>query len=348
MQNFEQSITPREQDVWSEKVLPRRQEVEAEHPGWLNWWFRFTMPKTPTAHASLEKREAYRRARLVSWMLLLLVAFSAPSIVVSLLHPSTFALVLFGSIAFFVGLTLILNRLGLLAVAGCIIVGLYTVGMAISYLALPHGVDISNVIGYDMLLIGLLLAVAFFPPWSVFPIALFNSAFIYLDYSYERHTPQVDQFIAQHGFSIGIERSIGLQIIAAIVLYLWSSSANRALRRADRAEVIARLQHDLAEKDRDAALQKERLDYSIQTIVEVLTHYSNGDSNARIPLTQDNTLWHIGGAINNLLGRVQRLRTLEAEVEKARQLQHYARQLERDNAALRANQANPSSGPLSR
>jgi HAMP domain-containing protein len=66
----------------------------------------------------------------------------------------------------------------------------------------------------------------------------------------------------------------------------------------------------------EVAMQKQQLDASIRSIVEVHTRVANGDFDARVPLTQDNVLWQISGSLNNLLARVQRLRQDATKVQK--------------------------------
>ncbi len=97
-----------------------------------------------------------------------------------------------------------------------------------------------------------------------------------------------------------------------VVLFLWVSNATRAIKRADRAEVIASLQHNLANFEHAEVEQKRRLEWSIGRVVETLTQWNNGNIGVRIPLTQENVLWQVAGSINNLLNRVQRSRQ-EAE-----------------------------------
>ena len=84
----------------------------------------------------------------------------------------------------------------------------------------------------------------------------------------------------------------------------------------------ARLERDLSEQDKRVAQEKERLDYSIQQIVNTLTLVANGNYDARIP-TNDTTLWAIVGPVNNLLNRNQRLRLMEMEYARTQEVLSY-------------------------
>jgi methyl-accepting chemotaxis protein len=122
--------------------------------------------------------------------------------------------------------------------------------------------------------------------------------------------------VLQIDFAGIITPIILIQMIVSVVAYIWVRGTVQALKRADRAEEIARLEYDLAHQAEEAASQKQRLEASIQKIVEVHTRVANGDFGARVPLTQDNVLWQISGALNNLLSRVQRLQHDAAELQR--------------------------------
>jgi hypothetical protein len=72
-----------------------------------------------------------------------------------------------------------------------------------------------------------------------------------------------------------------------------------AIHRADRAEEIAALEHQIA-------AQKQQLEYGMQQILQTHVRAANGDLSARAPLAQDNMLWQIAQSLNNLLTRLQR------------------------------------------
>jgi len=121
------------------------------------------------------------------------------------------------------------------------------------------------------------------------------------------HTKELDA-VLNVAFAGIVTPIILSQMIVSVVAYLWVTGAVRAIMRADRAEEIARLEHDLALKAEMAAQQKEQLEASIQKVVDTHTRVANGDFSARVPLTRDNILWQISGSLNNLLSRLQRLR----------------------------------------
>ncbi len=277
-------------------------------PNLFNRWLQFTLPPTPDSNSSLKAQERYRRSRNVSIMMLVLVIGLIASLIPALISHATFGTIILSVILFFVLIVIGLNKIGQITLAGFLFVGIFCVGFAVSYSFLRSGLTISQVIGYDMLIVSVLLAPMFFPAWSVFVVALFNIVFIYINFNFAHYDTSLQQLVNSRGSSIGIERTLLLQVMTAILTYIMVESMQRALSRANRAEELARLQQTIVEQQQEAADQKVQLEASINHIVDTLTHYANGHLQARVPLTQDNVLWHIAGSINNLLGRVQRLK----------------------------------------
>lgn len=107
-----------------------------------------------------------------------------------------------------------------------------------------------------------------------------------------------------------------IQGLVAVVAYAWVQSSMRALKRADRAEQIARLEHDLTVQAEKDARQKQVLEASIWQIVQTQIRVAKRDYSARVPLNQDNVLWQVSGSLNNLLARLQRLHQLELQYDR--------------------------------
>ncbi len=298
----------------------------------FDWWYRLSTPAKPDESASFKQRETYRRTLLASIILFLLLALLLLALFVSIVAINVPNILVATCVIALLFMAIALNRAGMLIIEGVIIVGLWTVGEFLTFLA-QSTLDISNVMQYDLLTVGILLAVVYFPSWSAFVIGVLNCVLIWLSIVYLKPTPALAQLIHHDGLSRLLTRPLSLMVVIMIVTYLWSRSGYQALQRADRAETIAKLRHDLADRDLAMMLQKTRVDHSIQSISDVLSAYSNGNATARIPMTSNNVLWNISGPINNLLGRAQRTRQAEAELEQMRSI---FRRLEHENAAMRA------------
>ena len=297
---------------WSYKYLGSQEKAAKQNP--LEWWYRLTAPAVPSISANLEQREIARRGRLTSTILLfvalIIIALAMP---VAVFQNHLLIPVFLGLIGL-VATALLFNRSGKITIAGIFVVIGVDAGLATSLLTTPGGLHANSVPLYDLMVQAELVAVSLLPPQSVFIVALINSIFIWASLTYQPHTPDLNALLAFAGPEV-LARPIVLEVIVAVVTYLWVRSAMQAIARADRAEVIASLEHAIAEQEHTVAQQKRQLDSSIQQIVDTHMRVANGDFSARVPLTGDNVLWQIAGSLNNLLSRLQRLRHFEQEIQ---------------------------------
>jgi hypothetical protein len=280
------------------------------------------------ASASLKQREAHRRGRLIATILLMqlcviaIIAVPVGLFVNPLLLPNLLvtAVVLLIAVA--------CNRRGRVVLAGILAVGVLELSLGLNIIfSSTAGLTVFALPLFDLLVLGELLAVSLLPEWTVVLAALFNICFIGGAFLLLPKTAAFAEILGSSQAIDALARPIAIQIMVAVVTYLWVRGAKRALERADRATTIAALQHQLAEQNRTAAEQKRLLEQSIQLIVETHTRVANGDWSARVPLTQDNVLWQVAGLLNNVLSRVQRLQQAEVENERTRQATAYLIQL---------------------
>jgi flagellar biosynthesis chaperone FliJ len=225
-----------------------------------------------------------------------------------------------------VTVALLFNRRGKSNVTGFIVslglnLGLFTV-IRLS----PGGLGASSLGLFDLLVFSELFVASLLPVNWVFFAAIVNIAFIVLDLATQQRTASFAAIMATDAYPI-IVRPIALHVVVTVVLWLWVRSATQAIERADRAEVIATLEHAIAQQEHADAQLKRQLEMSIQQIVETHQRVANGDFNARVPLNNGNVLWQIAGALNNLLSRFQSLRQSEIELQRLRPQLQQARQV---------------------
>jgi hypothetical protein len=287
------------------------------------WWYRLASPPRPDALASFRAKERFRRGRTGSQIipalyLLLLVSFPAGS---AGTNPLLTTILIGGLIVLTVATAL--NRFGMVNAAGLLILATFTAYPTVDIATTPGGLSLLTLPLFGLLVLPVLCAVSFLPEWWAFISAAINILFtVYILAIYPN---QINSLVTAE-FATFLSSSLaGLitpiilsQIIVAVVAYLWVHSTVRALKRADRAEEIAKLEHDLALQAENAAQQKQQLESSIQKIVDTHTRVANGEFSARVPLTEDNVLWQISGALNNLLSRMQRLSQDSAELQRAK------------------------------
>ncbi len=279
--------------------------------GPLSWWYRLAAPPEAGANASQAQQDIVRRGRLASILLLFMLIVTGafiPSALASinrLLIPLVLSVVLICCIAIF------FNRRGRVTTAGVLALSVLSLAIMLNLLTAPQGILSANgLLTYDLLVMPELVAVSLLPAPSVFLVALLNSIFIYGDITLQPHAADLEHILQASTYTVLI-RPIALQFVVALVTYLWVHSAIRAIRRADRAEEVARLQRSIAE-------QKQELEFGIQQVQQTLVQAANGDFTVRTPLAQDNVLWQVATSLNTLLARLQRLNYSEQELQHIR------------------------------
>src|SRR5260370_1710705 len=140
-----------------------------------------------------------------------------------------------------------------------------------------------------------LLAVSLLPIRSVFLAFICSIIGIVGTLLYMPHTAVLDKDLHDRLLII-VARPVGTLFLVAGVAFILSSMMTNAIKRAGQAEMIAKLEHEMAE-------QKRGLEEGIQQILQTHVEISNGDLQARAPLSQNSMLWQIANALNNLLVR---------------------------------------------
>ena len=302
--------------------------TERRNVGAFQWWYRLVSPPEPDDTASFRERERFRRGRtgsqiLPALYLLLLISLHAGFLGTNF---SVIMSIVVGLLALILATGL--NRMGSVNMAGFIVVLTFIAYPIVNIATTPGGMSMMTLPVFGLMILPLLCAVSFLAPWWVFIVAVINIAFTVVALGLTNFLPQTAELsaILSVGFTSIITPIILSQIIVSVVAYLWVYSTTQALVRADHAEELAKLEHDMALQADAAAQQQQRLEASIQQIVETHKRIANGDYNARIPLTQDNVLWQISGSLNNLLARVQGWRQDSAELRQVKVMLQQARE----------------------
>src|SRR5712692_8895255 len=265
----------------------------------LQWWDRVNLLPDLSKSAPLAMRESPRRKQLVSTILLVVAGFQFVNLPGALVdaHPFALGTIVLGLLI--CGVAMLFNRGGKAIVSSILLIVVIDLGCGLMLLTSPMGLDVANLPVFDVLIVSELIAVSLLPAVSVFPIALGNILFILGDIALQPHTSALNQLLASGMAYDVIVQPIGLQIIVAVVTYLWVRSALRAIARADRAEEVAELQQRDAERT-------HQLESGIQQLLQTQVRAANGDLMARANLGQDNVLWQVGVSLNMLLTRLQK------------------------------------------
>jgi hypothetical protein len=288
----------------------------------LQRWYRIASPPEPPASASFEQRERFRRGRTGSQVALTVLIVCISAFPAAFRGTNLFLAVILtvGLLAIFAAIAL--NRMGYVTQAGILVAAAITASPATDILTTPGGLSPAVLPVFSILVLPLMCVVSLLPAWWVFVFAIGNSLFTLYAMTLMPHSAELNALLKVSFVSI-VTPIILSQLIVSVVAYLWVTGAVHALRRADRAEEIAKLEHALAVNAEITAQQKEQLETSIQKIVETHTRVANGDLDARVPLTKDNVLWQVSSTLNNFLSRLQRsrqeLQVVRAELAQSRE-----------------------------
>ncbi|HZR41769.1 MAG TPA: hypothetical protein VFB12_16735, partial [Ktedonobacteraceae bacterium] len=259
----------------------------------LRWWYRLASPREPEGSVTIAEAKRFRRGRTGSQLILalyVLLIIAVPAGLVGTTNTNLIPIVIGSACALFVAT--VLNRTGQINIAGSLVVLTFVAFPIANIVTIPDGLSILVLPLYGLLVLPLLCAVSFLPAWWVFVVALGNCLFTWLSLMYLPRTEELQALLTINfvGTLTGI---ILVQLLISVVAYVWVQHSTRELERANRAEEIARLEHDLSLQAEAVARQKRQLEASIQHIIETLMRVANGDSSARVPLTQGNVLWQV-------------------------------------------------------
>jgi hypothetical protein len=291
---------------------------------WL-WWYRLTAPAEPKSDSTYQEIELFRRGRTGSQIILALYFLLIISIPARFVGTNEYLLTIVAGAAAALLIATILNRMGKITTAGIIVVLTFLAFPVVNIVTTPGGLSMLVLPLFGLLVLPLLCAVSFLPPGWIFAIALVNILFTLLSLTYLPRTAELSAVLAIAYAGI-VTPIIFSQILVSVVAFVWVRGTTQALQRADRAEELVRLEHDLSLQAEESAHQKQRLEESIHKIVETHMRVANGDFEARVPVGEENVLWQISGPLNNLLARTQRWRQDSNELYHTKLALQHARE----------------------
>lgn len=291
---------------------------EPEQSQAFQWWYTLTTPSSGASKGSFVTREAERRARSLSSVAAFFLC------VLLLFLPACFFMGnvviladVFAMVGTFIGL--IVNRLGKTRAAGiCIVLGA-EIALATAII-LKGPLNPADIQLYDLYALIILLVASLMPPGSIFLFAAAHSAFIILELFIHPDTPALAQDLQlQAQLLPAIVRPVGLQLLGSTVAYIWVRGAARAIERANRAEMVATLEHTIAEERAEGDRERRELEESIQQLIQAQMAATRGQLGGQIPYPPAKMLWPLVGAMNLLWSRLQRTQQIEREYQRLQQ-----------------------------
>jgi hypothetical protein len=281
------------------------------------WSGQALSPAELPAEASLAEREAARRGRLASTIILVFLLLWSGDCLYELASGNAAALPAFVIGLLILGLAFLLNWRGHVTMVGVLLVLAIYLGYLFPIVAGHQTLDVIDLRIFALLVESVLVAAFLLPLFMIPLVTLVNILFLLLLFFGQPHTAAFAASI-QSGQGIrSLEQLIGLHILVAVIAYTWVRGTERALARAERAELITAMkQHEVE--------QKRALEAGIEHLLDTQVRAANGDLQVRANLQQQHVLWRLGASLNTLLARLQRAvqaeRLLQRTEEEAARL----------------------------
>src|SRR5579883_147671 len=290
-------------------------------------WSMFTGPRADTLGSGLQAMERYRRSRLISALLILVVIGIA--ILVPLAFTSFRVWVPMGILTVGGLLVVIFNRTGRTTLSALCFVAL-TNGAVVGFLAVRPVLNSGDLTEFDLLILAILVAGMILPRILILLTGITNIALIVVIFELHPHDASLMQLIASgggHSYTV-LSGLILLQTVGTGIAWLHAWSVERALLRASRAEDLAAARDALNKQAKLISEHNERLEHGITQILEAHRQIAAGNLSARAPAQKENELWQIGQSLNILLTRFQQ------QTQDYRDLQQTQQEIEQVIAAL--------------
>jgi hypothetical protein len=290
-----------------DQQMPPQQpdQISLLRRGWARWvWL--TGPKAERFSSDLAAQESLRHSRLISALLLILVAvlgFFVPSGLggYSLVWVQILTMASCGV------LVAVLNRWGQVTLSALVMTLLVDVALLQFLLSLPR-LNTTNLADLDLFTIAVLIGGILLPRWLIVSTSALQIALIILVFYLKLHDPVLDAEIGKYEAGLGyaaLTDPILLQICGASIAWLYAWSVQRALLRANRAEELADARARISAQARQIAEQNQRLAQGIALLQEAQARVANGEYSARISL-QKNELLPVAVSFNIMAERLSR------------------------------------------
>ncbi len=287
-----------------------------EAPGVLRWWYNIAAPPDVASDAPLKERERTRIGKLTSLALLIELIEMGIAAYSTTEDPNRLLPIAYLGIVLSLLIAMIFNRSGKTRIASILVVVMIEVGMLLTIIGVPHEqLSSFNLPIFALFIQPLLIAASLFPVELVFPLAAYHIACIFLAITFMPKTAELIGHI-QHMPYTAYGIPITLQVITALISFIWVRSAYEEMHRAETAEEVTRLTQALADQMLVAADRQEELERNIEIIHATLIEVSNGSYQQQIPLTQQDILWPLARSLNTLINHTRSYREQSKRFEQ--------------------------------
>jgi hypothetical protein len=271
---------------------------------------------------TLTQRERARRSRLVSWLVLGLlvgVAILSPLALQDARARLTLAMWTVGILG-----AAALNRRGWVTLAGIVLVVLISGGLLFANLASPLGLTLGELPNFDAYVVSVVLAATVLPRAATFLVAAGNSLLIVGNYLLQPHNANIAQDARLYSSATVqtisfLVRPIALQLVLAVVAYLWVRGTDQEIRRADRAEEIAILEQRELERSRGEAERTFALEEGMRYLRQTVARWAQGDIRRLIPKMPVAILQQVSDDLNAFVARLGRVLQADYQLQRVQE-----------------------------
>jgi tetratricopeptide (TPR) repeat protein len=302
-------------------VQPSKPDKPEEPPpsGWrriVNVWLRLTSPDPKGFSDNIQDQERLRRARLLGVMLFLIPIAALLSLPIVINVPLN--AIPIGTLLLLGVVVAVLNRRGLVTVAGILFILTVDTALTVLIATEPHGFTASNLPDLDLFLISVLISGLVLRRQLIPLVSTAHILIVITLYATMPLDPLLVREIAlrENGWAYGeLFDAILLQFVGGTIAWLGAGSVDRALIRANRAEELAEARMFLERQTYQIAEQKQRLEHGITILQEAQSRVANGDYSARASL-QNNELFPLAISFNLMAERLNRIGRFEREYQR--------------------------------
>ncbi len=308
----------------------------------LDWWFRFAALPEPPANASFVQRDTARKMQFLSLTVLLLIFTSLLTVLVllsqmghiSTLGPITTIIACFVDQAYYLSTLFICKKLRRPKLAG----GMVTLGhelIMIGFILSNKPFNGTSFQEFGLLACGEMVAIILVSPQFTLLIGFCNSLFITFCLFFLPHDHYFAGELQAHFLDL-LTGAVGLQIAVAFLTSWHINHLIRVVKRADRAQMIASLEHKMAEQQK---AQNREMQWLADCISNISRQYSDIMNRRVIATISDEGLPDVlrppVKGFNLLLSRLYYANQIEREYSLLRQaLQHCTEQVYQEDFTL--------------
>jgi len=282
-----------------------------ERKGIGTWWVRLTAPQeawnyeaAPTRHL----RERLRRAGLTSFIAV--VVFFTPLLLIQQASGSPATLLGMAVLMIIAIISLFFNRFGYQTIAALLLV--FTMDIVIEGSLLTAGtLSTGWLLTFDLFVIPLVTVGVLLSRQYMWMFLFLHIACILGDFYFMPHAADLQTLIQVWGGpAIAFARPLIIQIGAAVLGFISVRSTDQANMRAEKAELVARLQQQLQ-------MNTQELEYGIEQLTQMMSQAANSKVSSQVLLPESNKLWPISKQLQILFARLENTRRYEGMVYHA-------------------------------